>query len=102
VILARLKTGAPGGWPFPRAHSAGVTAVSWGRAVPGVTHGRQPAVRRQVLRRGCQPGRGGCPAGARARPAERARHRFACQPRCLAWDRAPNGARRAPRALEDV
>ena len=34
--LARLHTGAPGGWPYPaRARSAGVTAASWWRRYPG-------------------------------------------------------------------
>ena len=59
--------------------SAGVTAASLWRAVPGVTVGRQPAVRRRMLRRSCQSGRGECPAGACAHSAERAVvHRFAC------------------------
>ena len=47
VIFARLKTGAPGRMAVPRARLAGVAAASWWRAVPGVTHGRQPAVRPQ-------------------------------------------------------
>jgi hypothetical protein len=46
----------------------GVTAADPGRAVRGVALGRQPAMRRRVLRRSCQSGRGEFPAGACALP----------------------------------
>ena len=52
--------------------------------MPGVTLGRQSAVRRRVLRRSCQSGCGECPAGACARPAERAVRHLARLARCLA------------------
>jgi hypothetical protein len=82
-----------------RACSAGITAADRERAVPGQRSGRQPAVRRRVLRRSCQSGRGECPAGACARPAERAiRHPRPPEYVALAVD-APDGARRAPRAF---
>jgi hypothetical protein len=46
--LDRLKTGAPGGWPSPRAACSAVVAVADpGRAVHGAALGRQPAVRPQ-------------------------------------------------------
>jgi hypothetical protein len=83
--------------------SAGVTVDQCGRAVPGVALGRQPAVRLLVLRRSCQSGRGECPAGACARPAARTIRRLGrFGASCLAWDHAPDGARRAPRAFKDV
>jgi hypothetical protein len=53
------------------ARLMGVASAERGWAVPGVALGRQPAVRRLVLRRSCQSGRGECPAGAVApAPAE--------------------------------
>jgi hypothetical protein len=85
---------------FLQARSAGVTAADWGRAVPGVALRRQPAVRRRVLRQSCRSGRGECPAGARARPAERAFVTSPVETRHLARDHAPPGARRARRALD--
>ena len=101
--LARLKTGAPGGWPFPRAAcSAGVTAASRGRAVPWVAHGRQPAVCRRCKGGAASPEAASVPAGA-SRPPRRARPSvtLAARARLLARDQAPSSARRAPRALED-
>ena len=87
-----------------RARSAGVTAADRGRAVPGVALGRQPAVRRRVLRRSCQSGRGERPAGACARPAERAvRHLAAGASSRGIMRRTARGALRAPlKTLEKV
>jgi hypothetical protein len=87
-------------------HVGAVDGRGGGQPMTGgarVALGRQPAVRRQVLKRSCQPGRGECPAGAHARPAERDCPSLRMlAPRYLAWSHAPDGARRARRALEDV
>jgi hypothetical protein len=101
--LGRLKTVAPGRMAVPaRARSAGVAAAGRGRAAPGERSGGSPP----------------CAAGAKAelpvrprrvsrgrlRPPRRARHSSLRPPRArhLASDHAPDGVRRAPRALEDV
>jgi hypothetical protein len=68
-----------------------------------VALGRQPAVRRRVLRRSCKPDYPRVPRALRARPA--ARPRRSNRPRGRGRSRemnAPSGARRAPRALENV
>ena len=84
-----------------QARSAGVTAADRRRAVPGVTLGRQPAVRRRVLRRSCQSGRARLPRVLA--PARRAGRPLFRPPDALSRaGHAPAGARRAPRALEDV
>lgn len=80
-----------------RPRSVGVTAAESGRGVPGITLGRQPAVRRWVLRRSCQSGRGDCPCGRLRPPAERAVRHFAAGTRYLARDHAPDGAARSAR-----
>jgi hypothetical protein len=101
VILVGSRPGARR-MAFSRdPRSAGVMAVGRLRAVRRVALGRQPAVRRRVLRRSCQSGRGECPAGALRPPAEHAVHHFVCRrmPSCGITRRT---ARRAPRALEDV
>jgi len=66
------------------------------------THGRQPAVRRRVLRRSCQPGHGEYPAGASHPPAERVAVTSPARPATRASVGAPLGARRASRAFKDV
>jgi hypothetical protein len=88
-----------------RSHAGVLGGYDGGRPDAGgawVTHGRQPAVRRRLLRRSCQFGGGEYPAGAYARPAECIVRYLVAGSRCLAWDHALDGARRAPRALEDV
>jgi hypothetical protein len=63
---------------------------------------RQPAVRRRVLRRSCQSGRAEYPRG-RLRPLRRAPSVISpAAARYPMRDHAPDGARRAQRALEDV
>jgi hypothetical protein len=82
-----------------RARSADVTVASWGRAVPGVTHERPPAVCRRCKGGSGQPGDARYPwalAPARRGPpvTSPARSRYFMR------DHAPGGARRAPRALD--
>jgi hypothetical protein len=79
--------------------AGGRTAASRRRAVPGVTHGRPPAVCRRCKGGSGQPGDVRCPRALAPAPAERA-HRHLARQAYLARDHAPDGARRAARALE--
>ena len=88
--------------PCAGARPTGVAPASRCRAVPEVAAGRQSAVRRRVLRRGCQPGDRGFVRARSARPAGRpppVRARFG--PRFLVRGDGSDGLRRAPRALDD-
>jgi hypothetical protein len=104
--LGRLKTAAPGGWPFPSVRGRRALGRPAGdRQCPGVALGRQPAVRRRVLRRSCQPGCGGNPAGALRPPPPSATPAVAFPARARASSReidALSGARRARRAFKWV
>jgi integrase len=87
---------------FPaRARSAGVTAASG----DGQCRGRARAAARrapQVLRRSCQSDGGESPAGASRPSPQRAPGRYLAPCTQLVPDHAPDGARRAPRALDDA
>jgi len=98
--LARLKTGAPGGWPFPARSRVG--GRDGGRpATDGARGNARAAARRapQVLRRSCQSGCGECPGG-RLRLPRRASCVISPAAACdLVRDHAPDGAPRASGAV---
>jgi hypothetical protein len=89
-----------------RPRAAAVGGRDGCQRVTGGSRGNARAAARrvpQVQRRSCQPDRGQRPASA-SRPPRRARPPVTspARARYLAWDHAPDGARRAPRAVEDV
>jgi hypothetical protein len=87
------------------SHTGALGGRDGGRPVTGGARGCARAAARRAPQgaKAELPVRSGeYPAGACARPAERAVHHRPRQARYLVRDHAPDGARRAPRAFKDV